>query len=212
MTNERYGEDAAYQFGDLVYLMQDAGGRLKIGKTQSVKERLVGLKGYYGEKPAVLYLIDGYTEVEAALHETFAEYRITGKNGKAHNKSDWFRPVAEIEGWFRQNGLPYALALGTPYMMNGYQSSALRDLYDAKSPKAGVAVSGYAVNYLADHTPEMLTFNSDMFRGRYNVHLTEYGRQYVERRIEKARVNLIKAHRPRIYDEFTLDVSTNEAA
>jgi DNA-binding XRE family transcriptional regulator len=63
----------------MIYFIKSARGRIKIGTTIRLKQRLKELETGHGEPLEVLAVADGSTEAERYLHRRFAHLRVMGE-------------------------------------------------------------------------------------------------------------------------------------
>lgn len=69
------------------FVQQGEGGPVKIGVTDNVVRRVKELEGLRGARLTLLAAMPGTMELEQAIHQAFAPYRIEG---------EWFQPVADV--------------------------------------------------------------------------------------------------------------------
>jgi hypothetical protein len=80
----------------LVYFIQAVeGGRIKIGTTIRLTERLKTLAKEAGSELRVLAVVDGDRKIEKGLHRRFSQLRAVG---------EWFEPGDDLLGFIVQEG------------------------------------------------------------------------------------------------------------
>jgi hypothetical protein len=83
----------------LIYFIKDvAGGRIKIGTTIQLSERLKQLAAETGGELTVLAVVAGSHEEERRLHRRFAHLCKTG---------EWFEPGDDLLGFIVEEGRPW---------------------------------------------------------------------------------------------------------
>lgn len=82
----------------VVYFIQSASGRIKIGTTRQLKSRLRSLIRQSGETLRVLAIIKGRYAEEKMLHQRFAHCRSYG---------EWFEPGDDLLSFIAAQGQPW---------------------------------------------------------------------------------------------------------
>lgn len=86
-TSEEWAEFDETRTGFVYFVQADNGGPIKIGFSESPKDRLAALQVNTPSKLRLLAVIEGTNENESALHKRFQKHKIQG---------EWFRPDQEI--------------------------------------------------------------------------------------------------------------------
>lgn len=82
----------------MVYFLQAPDGKVKIGTTIRLSQRLKQLAKEHGCELRVLAVVDGRYNVEKDLHRRFAHLRIV---------NEWFEPGDDLLGFIVQDGKPW---------------------------------------------------------------------------------------------------------
>jgi hypothetical protein len=100
----------------VIYFAQSVdGGPVKIGTAVDVDRRIAQLEAYYGRQLAVLAILPGGPDEEAAIHERFAHLRLDGK-GRCGRQPEQFRPAADLMAFI---GKPLFVNQGDVELMEG---------------------------------------------------------------------------------------------
>lgn len=82
----------------MIYFIRSRTGRIKIGTTIRLSQRLKQLAAEHGQGLEVLAVIDGSHEAERCLHGRFAHLRSVG---------EWFEPGDDLLGFIVSDGRPW---------------------------------------------------------------------------------------------------------
>jgi T5orf172 domain len=82
----------------VIYFIRSPGGRIKIGTTIRLSERLKQLVAEHGEGLEVLAVVEGSYEAEKGLHDRFGHLRIV---------NEWFEPGDDLVGFIVAEGRPW---------------------------------------------------------------------------------------------------------
>ncbi len=110
----------------LVYFVQRGDNAIKIGKSVDLAARMWFLERDFG-KLKILGVVDGYTELERTLHQTFCAHLLEvqptyiSREKRLTESHEWFQSAPELMDYIRTHARPYtlqkrsALSITDPY-------------------------------------------------------------------------------------------------